>query len=179
MTATRSCCHDGIFCTLCCFTHGVPALDKRPFADCRHCAERVGCAAHMLPPDACAAFRCAYLTGMSDDDTWPHECRFVQEYRRTRYGHTWIMSTSDAARLDTPLARREIIHALERGLVVVLEKPGRTVITFTDDRPALAIAPRGEPQHISLTPASRYLGIPVSAKPYVHADLGVRAWHQM
>jgi hypothetical protein len=134
----------------------------------------------MLPPDACAAFRCAYLMGMSNDDTWPHECRFVQEYRWTRYGHTWIMSALEAARLDTPLARREIIRALERALVVVIEKPGRTVITFADDRPTLAITPcGGEAQRISVTPASEYLGIPVSTNPYVHADLGVRAWHQM
>lgn len=103
----------------------------------------------------------------------------MQEYRWTRYGHTWIMSALDAARLDTSLARREIIQALERGLVVVLEKPGRTVITFADDRPALAIAPRGEAQDICVTPASEYFGFSVSAKPPVHADLGVYAWHQM
>lgn len=179
MALTRSCCHDGIFCTLCCFTHGVPALDKRPFAHCRHCEEGMGCAAHILPPDACAAFRCAYLTGMSDDDTWPHECRFVQEYRWTRYGHTWIMSAIEAAKLDTSLARREMIRALERGLVVVLEKPGGTVITFADDRSTLAITPRGEAQHTRVTPASEYLEIPVSAKPTVYADLGALAWHQM
>jgi len=60
---------------------------------------------------------------ISEEDTWPHLCRFVQEYRRTCYGHTWIMSATEAAKLDTSLARRKIIRALERGLVVVIEKP--------------------------------------------------------
>jgi hypothetical protein len=89
------------------------------------------------------------------------------------------MSATEAAKLETSLARREIIRAIERGLVVVLEKPGRTVITFADDRPAFAIVPRGKPQPISVTRASEYLGFSVSAKSYVHADLGARAWHQL
>ena len=179
MTTIRSCCRNGMFCTLCCFTHGVPEIDKLPFAKCRHCMEGMGCAAHLLPPDACSEFRCAYLKGISDDDTWPHLCRFVQEYRRTRYGHTWIMSATEAAKLDTSLARREIIRAIERDLVVVLEKPGRTVIMFADNRSAFAVIPRGKPQCTSVTRASEYLGFSVSAKSYVHADLGARAWHQL
>jgi hypothetical protein len=89
------------------------------------------------------------------------------------------MAATEAAKLETPLARREMIRALERGLVVVLERPGRTDITFADDRPTLAIVPRGQLQRISVTRASEYLGFSVSAKPYVHADLGARAWHQM
>jgi hypothetical protein len=179
MTPARTCCRNSMYCTLCCFTHGVPEIDKLPFARCRHCMEETGCAAHSVPPDACSAFRCAYLRGVSEDDTWPHQCRFVQEYRWTRYGHTWIMSAIEADKLDTSLARREMIRALERGLVVVLEKPGRTDITFADDRPALAIIPHDRPQRVSLARASEYLGFPVAAKPYVHADLGVRAWHQL
>jgi hypothetical protein len=143
MTPTRSCCRNGTFCTLCCLTHGVPEIDKLPFIRCRHCIEGMGCAAHSLAPDACSEFRCAYLRGMSADDTWPHLCRFVQEYRWTRYGHTWIMSATAAAKLDTSLARREMIRALERDLVVVLEKPGRTVIMFADNRGVFAILPRG------------------------------------
>ncbi len=179
MPPIRSCCRSGIFCTLCCFTHGVPEIDKRPFAKCRHCVEQKGCAAHFLPPDACSEFRCAYLRGMSEDDTWPHGCGFVQEYRWTRYGHTWIMSATAAAKLDTPLARREIARALERDLVVLLEKPGRTVILFADNRDALAFVPRGRLQPTSLTHASEYLGFPVAAKSYVHADLGEHAWYQL
>jgi hypothetical protein len=143
MTPTRSCCRNGTFCTLCCLTHGVPEIDKLPFIRCRHCIEGMGCAAHSLAPDACSEFRCAYLRGMSADDTWPHLCRFVQEYRWTRYGHTWIMPATAAAKLDTSLARREMIRALERDLVVVLEKPGRTVIMFADNRGVFAILPRG------------------------------------
>lgn len=179
MPPTRSCCRDGTFCTLCCFTHGVPEIDKRPFTKCRHCAEGTGCAAHVLPPDACSEFRCAYLRGVSDDDAWPHLCRFVQEYRWTHYGHTWIMSATEADKLDTSLARREIIRALERDLVVVLEKPRRTVIMIADNRRAIAVFPRSQPQRASVAHASEYFGFPVSAKSYVPADLGARAWHQL
>lgn len=179
MTATRSCCRNGIFCTLCCFTHGVPEIAKLPFARCRHCMEERGCAAHVLPPDACSEFRCAYLRGMSAGDTWPRSCRFVQEYRWTRYGHTWIMSTAEAGALDLPLARREIVRALECDLVVVLEKPGRTVITLADNRSALAVFPRSKSQPTSVTHASEFLGFPVIANSYVHADLGARAWYQL
>jgi hypothetical protein len=89
------------------------------------------------------------------------------------------MAATEAAKLDTSLARREIIRAIERGLVVVLEKPGRTVITFADNLPAFAIMPRDKPQRISVTRASEYLGFSVSANPYVPADLGARAWHQL
>jgi hypothetical protein len=89
------------------------------------------------------------------------------------------MSATEAVKLDTSLARREMIRAIERDLVVVLEKPGRTVIMFADNRSAFAVIPRGKPQRISVTRASEYLGFSVSAKSYVHADLGARAWHQL
>lgn len=179
MSAARTCCRDGTFCTLCCFTHGVPEIDKHPFAPCRHCVEGRGCAAHLLPPDACCAFRCAYLKGLTEDDTWPHACGFVQEYRWTRYGYTWIVAATGAAELATSLARREIIRALERGLVVVLEKPGGAVVSCADNCAASAAAPRGQPQPTNLTCASAYLGVSVSAKPYVPADLGALGWHQL
>lgn len=89
------------------------------------------------------------------------------------------MSTTEATQLDTPIARREMVHALERDLVVVLEKPGWTIILFADNRPALAIVPRDQPWRFSVTRASGYLGFSVSAKSYVYDDLGARAWYQL
>lgn len=179
MAATRSCCRNGTFCTLCCLTHGVPEIDKAPFTTCRHCVEGMGCAAHGLPPGACSEFRCAYLRGLSDDDTWPHRCGFVQEYRWTRYGHTWILSATAAAKLDTPIARREMVRALKRDLVIVLEKPGWTILMVADNRDRLEIDSRGRAQHFSVMRAAEYLGFPVSAKSHAHDDLGVLAWHQL
>ena len=179
MATARSCCYNGIYCTLCCFTHGVPEIDKHPFTKCRHCMEAMGCAAHFLPPGPCSEFRCAYLSGVSANDTWPHLCKFVQEYRWTRYGHTWIMSAIEPAKLDTPLARREISWAIEHDLVVVLEKPAQTIVMFADNRAALASTLRGPAQPTIAMHASEYLGFSVSAIPYMPADLGADGWYQL
>ena len=50
-------------CTACCFTHAVPAIQKRGSEWCRHCEIGAGCRIYLNRPEQCREFSCLWLQG--------------------------------------------------------------------------------------------------------------------
>ncbi len=70
---TRSC-ED---CTLCCKTHGVRSISKKPHTWCTHCTIGAGCTIYENRPHECRDFTCMWLEGFGDEDERPDKSRCV------------------------------------------------------------------------------------------------------
>lgn len=74
MSAQRQCGD----CSLCCKTQSIAALDKPAGKWCEHCRPgRGGCAIYQGRPSECAAYSCAWLSGLADERLKPNRVHAV------------------------------------------------------------------------------------------------------
>lgn len=72
-------------CKVCCFTGGVPDLEKPPHKHCKFECDK-GCSIYGKPerPEICNTFKCAYLSGFVDEK--PSECGVLLSINNTPNG---------------------------------------------------------------------------------------------
>src|ERR1700690_3064225 len=122
MAESRSCKVGDVLCTLCCDTHGVPAIGKPNHHLCELCVPEKGCRKYSERPSGCAGLECAFKQDLRPEDTWPHTAGFVQErIFNELLGWVWTICEGRNGALQSSLARREIAWALAERKIVALE----------------------------------------------------------
>lgn len=106
-------------CTLCCFTHGIPTLDKERLHYCQHCMPGVGCHIYETRPDECRDFTCLWLEDYGTVNERPDKVQIVINLSLTVIGHMIIMVGTTPEAFDSAYAQRASAYFAKRHMPIL------------------------------------------------------------
>jgi hypothetical protein len=145
-------------CTACCRTHRIPELEKPEGDWCIYCKIGRGCRIYDERPKTCRDFRCAWLTGLENEEERPDKTGIVPDYKQVKgWGLVALLYEASPGALKGEFAKRRTKLHLGIGNCV-MHYPllnGAPKFYLTEGRPAPADTPSLSERHLEIVPFLR------------------------